>query len=1008
MGELTVKMFGDPKISADGREVTFSYRKASALLYYLILRKKATRNELAGLLWTDSDPTAALRNLRHAIFSIRKGLGFDIFFPGQWTMLELDPAVEIHCDAIDFLSGGDLSAYTGEFLAGFSVQSTSLFDEWLTEQRNLFHVQYLKRLLAAAKDASAQGDLPRAEQMALRYLQLDPMDEGVAVLLMKLYSSQKMFRKAIGVYHDLCKILTDDLSISPLKETTALYYRIVNEWNATTYRIDEQPYHLLIGKEPALRNLLTMCSGPLTERRAPCALIQGEAGVGKTYLLEYILNYYDFSDWMVCRSSCYQTESGVPFSPWNSIMMTLVSDAESRGIELPENYLKTAAALFPCLSAGAEWDYADADQHFPVQQNFHAAQESALFILSKVVRQFPLLLVFEDIHWIDPQSLDMLALCLRRMRNLNITVICSTRDTCPEHVRKFLDQAKRDKILEHVSLHQFTRDETRQFISHYLEQESSPELVEQIYQQTGGNALLLVQIMNSLQHADGLSKVPHDLSNIIEYRLAHLPLEERQVLDLISVFPSRATFESLSSILDRDPLELIYICGQLKQRVLIRESSQDGVLYYALAHDNIRAAIVKKQSPSTRSILHRRVAQYLEAQPEHMHIMLYDRLIYHYTQAGDRFKALQYRVLSLNAYTGVMYYTLLPTLARETTDAQPSDYFRELEDELTALGPMAAGKQELDFLKATLLYAKCCYCIYVGAYTDGLEAFRRLLHLCDPERDWRMLATARLQLIYYGIQTWSPDIMREHVQAGKALLIGRELSQEYGIYQRMEGLYHSMMGNFPLARTLLHQSVDTFLRLEPDGDRYAIHIASAYNYLAETYRIEEDYDQAFYYYDQAIAYNRNRGYYPGAAVFYSNYGVAAYWKGERQVARQLFSYAVEIYQDSQKYSGRPIALGYLALYEAEDGDYCAAAEKLREAHEVSDAIGSPYWKGNAVYASWKIRQITERRGVRVPELERQWPADAREHCRWALSLLSGVNHSMRERAELEQTLAGME
>ena len=89
------------------RLVAFPYRKADALLYYMILRKRAPRSELAGLLWADSDSSAALKNLRHAVYTIRKGLGFDVFLSGASGVLELDPEASIRCDAAEFLEGGN-------------------------------------------------------------------------------------------------------------------------------------------------------------------------------------------------------------------------------------------------------------------------------------------------------------------------------------------------------------------------------------------------------------------------------------------------------------------------------------------------------------------------------------------------------------------------------------------------------------------------------------------------------------------------------------------------------------------------------------------------------------------------------------------------------------------------------------------------------------------------------------------------------------------------------------
>lgn len=151
MPELNAKLFGTPAVSVDGREITLPYKKADALLYYLILKRKTTRSELIGLLYEDTDSATALKNLRHAIYTIRKAFAFDPFVPGQRSIVEFSADVEIACDVYDFERGDMLSAYHGEFLKDFNVSHSSAFDAWLSDQRNLYQSQYLHQLLAAER-----------------------------------------------------------------------------------------------------------------------------------------------------------------------------------------------------------------------------------------------------------------------------------------------------------------------------------------------------------------------------------------------------------------------------------------------------------------------------------------------------------------------------------------------------------------------------------------------------------------------------------------------------------------------------------------------------------------------------------------------------------------------------------------------------------------------------------------------------------------------------------------
>ena len=1010
MAVISVELLGNPSVHVDGRKVTFPYRKADALLYYLVLKRRATRSELAELLWADTDAPTALKNLRHAVYTVRRGVGNDFFATGQYTMLELNPRVQIKCDVLDFLERGNLEVYHGEFLKGFSVQGAEQYEEWIVEQRSILQSQYLKRLLEAEKEAFAEGDLTRAEQYGVRYVSADPLEESAAVMLMEVYSAQKKFRKAIGVYHDLCKSLSEELSISPLKETTAFYYKIVNDWNSSTYRLEEQPNQLLLGKEMALRKLLSICNSPSTELRVPCALIEGEAGVGKTYLLDHVLNHYDFSDRLICRCCCYQSEMETPLAPWNAVMLTLISEIETRRLAVPENYLKTASGLFPCLAIRFGQGYSETDVEYPIQTNYHVAMESALLLLAIVAKATPLLLVFEDIHWIDKNSCDMLAAFLRRFRHLNITVVCTSRDSYPDYVKLFISRARQDKIMERYGVGNFNREETEQFVRYHLGQEQPQELVEQLYQSTGGNALLLVQLMNSVQESKSLRDLPQDLEGIIQYRLSNLTLDERQVLDLISVFTEWAGFDVLSTILTKGAMELLYLCGQLKQQMLLVDSERDGMLCYALAHERIKAVLIQQQSQSVRQILHLRVAQCLEEQMKRTKGIGYDRLIYHFAAAGRRFEAFQYRVLSLNAYMGLSY-ALLPTLTEVSDPGQTEEslpgHFEALEQELEQLRAGGEHLERLKELELSLLHAKSRYCIYVGRYADGLKTLERLIRLCEDAGNADMLMRAHMQYNYYGIQTYATQVMEEHLAVCSRLLKGREQSAEYGIYLRLAGLLQLMRGNYDQARAELKASIQTFLELASGVDgRYAINIAGVYNYLGETYRMQGRFDEAFHYYDQAIIYNRSRGYYPGAAVFYTNYGVAAFQKGEQREANELFRYAVEIYRSSHEYSGFPIAMSYLARYDAQEGAYEQAAEKLKEAHRVSDMIGSHWWKGVTIYNSWKLRLELEKEGRQAAVLEALWPHALKKHCLWGLSYLRRLPFQ-RERSEMEADLAAL-
>lgn len=998
-------MFGTPKVLADGHAVSLPYRKADALLYYLIRKRRAARSELIGLLWADTDTQTAQKNLRHAIYSIRKELGWDPFASGHRAILELSPEVEIRCDVSDFLESGDPELYGGEFLKGFAIPLAEGFEDWLVGERTALQTRYLRKLLEAGEAALNQEDLEKAERFSLAYLTVDPLEESAVMLLMRVCRARQQFRRAIGIYHDLSQSLADEFGVSPLNETTALYYQIADLWNASAAPPEEmEEEELLVGKDQALRDLAALASTSRV-RHSPCLLLSGEAGVGKTYLLDHFLAHCDLSGWLICRSFCYQTEMGSSLSAWNSIALNLAAELELRHISIPENYLRTAAALFPSLAPGSAVRLTDLDQDYPLQSDYHTAQHSMLTIFSMVARQIPLLLIFEDIHWMDRSSMDFLFLLLRQLKKQNAAVICTSRDLLPPHMERFVEEGLRDKVLKRCTVPCFSRDETEQFLRRYTAWDLRKDLVDHVYQSTSGNALLLNQLADVIAEKGALASAAQIPEDIIAYRLSALSQDEWQVLELISVFICWAPFEALSSILRIDTLELTYLCHQLTQKKFLAESLHGTALEYCFIHETIKASVSRRQSESGLRLLHLQVANYLESRTDDSPAASYDQLIHHYSAGGDRFKAFQYRILSLSAYIGLRY-ELLPTLTGESKSGlsrtdELLDYFQTMETELAELYHVssALGRAELDRLELMLLHTESRCHIHDGRYEKGLKVLERLLERCGRLENRGMAVQAHLQFIYYGIQTGNLQVMKEHLELVRQLLLGAEHTADFGVYLRLSGLLELMNARYHHARTILRRSISVFQSLDPDMDgRYAINIAGVYNYIAESYRLEQNYVRAFQNYDQAIVYNRSRGYYSGAALFYTNYGVAAYQSGQPEEALKLFRYAEDIYKDSHEYSEYPIALSFLALYDAQDGRFVQAAERLRSALRVCDAIGSPQWKGVTLWVSWKIRCLITRRRQTCPELESIWPASEAEHCVWCLSFL----RQLQPRLETEE------
>ena len=103
------------------------------MFYYLLLAKKTTRDHLVNLFWSDSNEGVAKKNLRNAIYIIKKKLGVEVFLSPQRSMIELNPKIQVNLDVDYFtLENSDsLDVYKGSLLEGLNLKGCENFENWL-------------------------------------------------------------------------------------------------------------------------------------------------------------------------------------------------------------------------------------------------------------------------------------------------------------------------------------------------------------------------------------------------------------------------------------------------------------------------------------------------------------------------------------------------------------------------------------------------------------------------------------------------------------------------------------------------------------------------------------------------------------------------------------------------------------------------------------------------------------------------------------------------------------
>jgi len=229
MTAFSLGAFGFPEVRAGDRPIKLALRKGLALLVYLAEAKGAVAREImATLLWPETPRETGLARLRRLLHRIEITLGHAIFETDR-TSLRIAPDVELTLDSHLFESACDRGAfetacqiYRGDFLAGFSPEDSSEFDDWAFFRREALRGRLVHALERLVQDKNAAGDHFAATAYASRLVELDPLSEvyGRHLIRSLLLAGD---RSAAERHHAaLTQRLRDELGIAPEAETEAL------------------------------------------------------------------------------------------------------------------------------------------------------------------------------------------------------------------------------------------------------------------------------------------------------------------------------------------------------------------------------------------------------------------------------------------------------------------------------------------------------------------------------------------------------------------------------------------------------------------------------------------------------------------------------------------------------------------------------------------------------------------------------------------------------------------
>jgi predicted ATPase len=374
-------------------------------------------------------------------------------------------------------------------------------------------------------------------------------------------------------------------------------------------------------------------------------LVSGEPGIGKSRLSAALGERLQTEPHIRLRYFCspyYEDSALHPFVDQLGRASGFVPDdpAAAKLAKL-EALLEVAAPLDEDVALIADLLSLPASGRHPLpnlspQREKERTLEALIRQLEGLARQQPVLMVFEDAHWVDPTSRELLDLTVERVGTLPVLLIVTYR---PEFQAPWTGQPQ----VTTLALNRLERRDRTALVEHIAAGKALPdEVVDRIVDRTDGVPLFIEELTKSvLESGVPLVGIPTTLHDSLMARLDRLA-SVRQVAQIGSAIGREFSFELLRVVSRLPGEELQTALDRLVASELMFQRGTPPEAIYSFKHALVQDAAHDSLLRSTRQQLHAQIAEALEANfPETMESQP-ELLARHYAEAGLAKKSAAY------------------------------------------------------------------------------------------------------------------------------------------------------------------------------------------------------------------------------------------------------------------------------------------------------------------------------------------------------------------------------
>ncbi|MDJ0460809.1 helix-turn-helix transcriptional regulator [Streptomyces sp. H27-C3] len=337
-------------------------------------------------------------------------------------------------------------------------------------------------------------------------------------------------------------------------------------------------------------------------------LVGGEAGVGKTRLIEEFLSAACREGVVVAEGGCVEIGAeGLPFAPFSTALRALRRRLPDEVATAAAGQEGELARLLPELGETTR------GQH--TEDGMTRLFELTVRLLERIATDRPVVLVLEDLHWADASTRHLLEYIFRTLRRGRLVVVGTYRadDIHRRHpLRPLLAELDRLRTVRRLELSRFNRAEVHRQLTGILAAEPAPDLVDEVFARSDGNAFFVEELATAAGQGcrTGLTE---SLRDLLLVRVEALPDDAQKAARIVAEGGSTVEYPLLLAVARLAEDDLIEaLRAAVGAKLLLATPDGDG---YRFRHSLVREAVSDDLLPGERSRLNRRYAEALEADP---------------------------------------------------------------------------------------------------------------------------------------------------------------------------------------------------------------------------------------------------------------------------------------------------------------------------------------------------------------------------------------------------------